>query len=199
MSINCVYRQIDPIEWDRLSNDQDAAMSYLFSPPGMSLAELTAKPTDPAEAAIHREKILRMMNDPQPDPKRVDLGGYWHALHFLLTGDTEMTPSHKPNNPLHNLVMGGRETTIESTYGRVRRFESNEVSELSLIFEQISPEQLQQRFDASSLNAHKIYPDPRPGGWDSEQIAGLWDIYPRLAQLVYNTIEDNNVLLLYYT
>lgn len=197
MSINCTYRQISKSDWKRLEMNTDAAMDYLHSIPGLQLSDLGKRFDDPEQQAIHKKWIQDVLSNPQPDLRRVDLNGYWHALHYLITDDPDMTPERQRHSPLHNLVLGGTLTSVECTYGCVRYFENEDLAQLAEITEEFPLERIRPKFDAIAFTEKEIYPNPRPGGWDEFQIAGLWDIYPRLQALIQNTIASREILLVY--
>jgi len=163
---------------DRLENDPKQAMEYLFSIPGFDLKEISQMLADPATMQANAAKMMAALQDKQADPNRVDLEKDWHALHFLLTGDATLNPEHHPNDPLHNLVMGGKSTSLEASYGPVRRFDHDDIRQIVAALETISVDELRARFSPEAFNAAEIYPRPRPGGWDLNEMEGvfLYDI-----------------------
>ena len=116
MGIEARYRRLPESKLAELERDPQKALSYLILPPGMDMQTLLAMHNDPAA----QQRFVTALKSMQADPSWVDLGKDWHVLHFLLTGDASDDPDHRPGQPLHNAVMGGRPTSIEADYGPVR-------------------------------------------------------------------------------
>jgi len=197
MGIQVTYRRLMQAELDRLENDPDGARQFLFSIPGFDLNAMSQLLADPSALQANAAKMLSALQDRQADPSRVDLEKDWHALHFLLTGDASLNPEHHPNDPLYNLVMGGRPTSIEASYGPVRKFEHDEIRQIVTALEKISVEELRERFSPEAFNAAEIYPGPAPGGWDLTEMKGVFEIFPKLRQLFVDALNAGEVVIVY--
>src|SRR5262249_28746017 len=153
--------------------------AFLISLPGIDMNELMKLAGDPSALTEKGPDILAAFEKRGEDSTRVDLDKDWHALHFLLTGNSSMDIEHRPNDQLHNIVMGGHETSLAASYGPARSFTNKEVTAMARELEKISVDDLRSRFSAAAFNEEEIYPRPRPGGWDERQIESVFHIYPK--------------------
>lgn len=197
MGIQVTYRRLAQAELDRLEDNPEQAVQELFSIPGLDLNALSALLADPVALQANAAKMLSALQDRQADPSRVDLEKDWHALHFLLTGDASLDPENYPNDPPHNLVMGGTPTSIAASYGPVRKFDLADIRQIVEALENISVDELRKRFSAEAFNAAEIYPGPRPGGWDLDEIEGVFEIFPKLRQLFIDALKAGEVVIVY--
>jgi len=182
MSIEASYRRVTPKEFTRLHGDPKAAASFF----GTSLEDLD----DPA-------KLLARMQEQESSDRYLGIGGDWHALHFLLTGDGELgehgTP---PPPPLGNVVQGGAETEWDCTYGKVRSLAPDEVRAVADALGKISVEELRSRFSVASFNATKIYPHGRRASWTEDEAESVFEIYPRVVEFFQAAARDGDMILL---
>jgi Domain of unknown function (DUF1877) len=197
MGIEVTYRRLAQAEFDSLEDDPERAMEYFFGLPGFELDTMYQMLGDPSALQANEADIRAAIKDQQGDHNRVDLGKDWHALHFLLTGDSSDNPEHRPNDPLHNLVMGGKPTSLDATYGPVRKFEHDEIRRIVAALERISVDELRARFSPEAFNAAEIYPRPRPGGWDLTEIESVFAIFPKLRQLFVDALNASEVVIVY--
>ena len=197
MGIQVTYRRLPEAELAALEANPQRAMRYLFSIPGIDLSEIASLLHDPQAMQAKGPEILAAFESAHADPTRVDLEKDWHGLHFLLTGDTSLDPDHRQNDPLHKVVMGGDPTTIEATYGPVRRFSSGDIQQIVDALSALTVDELRARFSADAFNAASVYPNPRPGGWDVEEIEGVFELFPRLRQLFQDALAENEVVIVY--
>jgi Domain of unknown function (DUF1877) len=199
MEIELTYRRLSHAELDRLEADPEQAVEYLSAiPPGLDLTEIAQ--TVSSDLAAEQARVAKMMAAFQAmrdEPTRVELDKNWHALHFLLTGDASLNPEHRPNDPLHNLVMGGKPTSLEASYGQVRKFEHDDITRIVAALENISVDDLRARFSAEAFNAAEIYPKPSPGGWDLKEVEGVFEIFPKLRQLFVDALNAGDIVIVY--
>ena len=121
----------------------------------------------------------------------------WHALHVLLTGDISHPSDIQPAAPpLGNVVIGGTETPFDATYGKVRFLMPEEVREVADALSQITVEDLRQRFDPVAFTKAQVYPNPRPGGWNSDELESLLWVYPQLVGFFRDAAREGDVVLL---
>jgi len=132
---------------------------------------------------------------PPDDDRYFDLDKDWHALHFLLTGESSLDET-KASAPYCYVVMGGTPTQFEASYGFVRYLTPEEVKAVAELLNTISVDELRQRFDPAAFNALEIYPNPSPGGWDEEELEGLFEKYPELVKFFQNAAQDGDIVLL---
>jgi uncharacterized protein DUF1877 len=199
MGIQVTYRRLAAEELDALEADTERAMSYFFSIPGMDLAEMAALLNDPEAMQARGGEILAAFESAQEDPTRVDLDKDWHALHFLLTSDASLDEEHRPNDPLHNVVMGGHPTTIDAGYGPVRKFSRQDIRQIVEALSPISAEEFRARFSADAFNAAGIYPNPRPGGWTIDEAGMVFELFPKLRQLFEDALSRDEIVIVYAT
>jgi hypothetical protein len=197
MGMQFCYRRLSAGEWAALEAVPERAMTFLFSMPGFDIAGISGLLGDPSALAAKGPEILAAVEKAQADPTRVDLEKDWHALHFLLTGDASLDPQHHPNEPLHNVVMGGTPTSVEASYGPVRKLEGEDLQQIADALRSVSVNDLRQSFSAEKFNAADIYPNPRPGGWDADELEGLFQTFPKLQQLFADACKMNEIVILY--
>lgn len=183
MGITATYRRVTPQEFSELQNDPEAAESFF----GIDLDSFDFS---------NPEAMLAKLHEQESDERYFSLQKEWHALHFLITGDSYLEGDTQLQPPYCNIVMGGTPTQFEATYGFVRYLTPEEVRTVSELLSTISLEELRQRFDPAKFNAAKIYPSPRPGGWDEEEIEPLFKMYPKLVEFFKNAARDGNIVLL---
>ena len=194
MGIQVSYRRVSEAELDSLEASPKEALHFFFSPPGIDPDVMAAILESPETMEQKQAAVLAAM---QEDSKHVDLDKDWHALHFLLTGDNSMEPCHIEDDPLHNVVMGGHPTKIESTYGPVRCFSQVDVYDMVQALSEFTAVELRERFSAEEFNAANIYPNPRPGGWTLDEVEGVFLLFPRLCQLFKDALKNNELVLVY--
>lgn len=198
MGIEVVYRRLPKKEFERYLSDPDKGEAFLCATlPGFDIDTLTTLAQNPDALRAKGPEILAAFRKQQEDPARVDLQKDWQALHFLLTGDSSMETEHRPDDPLHNVVMGGHETTLETGYGPVRRFDNAEVRAIALELAKVPVKELRERFSAEAFNNAEIYPCPRPKGWDEKEIEGVFQIFPKLVRFFQEAAQAGDIVVVY--
>jgi Domain of unknown function (DUF1877) len=184
MSISASYRRVTPQEFARLQGDPKAASSFF----GTNLDDLDLD---------NPQALLAKMQEQESSDRYLDIGGDWHALHFLLTGDGELgehgTP---PPPPLGNAVQGGAETEWDCTYGHVRSLTPDEVRAVADALRKISVEDLRSRFSIASFNAAQIYPHGKRASWTEDEAESVFEIYPRVVKFFQLAAKEGNIILL---
>lgn len=183
MGIRATYRRVTPQEFSELQNNSEAAKSFF----GLDLDSFDF--SDP-------EAMLAKLEEQEADERYFSLEKEWHALHFLITGDSGLEGDTQLQPPYCNVVMGGTPTQFEATYGFVRYLTPEEVRAVAELLSAISVEELRQRFDPAEFNTAEIYPNPRPSGWAEEEIEPLLDMYPELVEFFQNAARDGDIVLL---
>ncbi len=172
MGIEASYRRINAAEWDKLQQLD-----------GFDCYEAYASIADSDELRSS-DRYLSIDKD-------------WHALHALLTGEISNPSSIQPvPPPLGNVVIGGTETPFDATYGKVRFLKSEEVREVADALGKISVEDLRALFDPVAFTKAEVYPNPRPGGWNMEQMESVFWVYPQLVGFFRDAAREGNVVLL---
>jgi len=184
MSIEASYRRVTAQEFAKLKSDPKAASSFF----GTNLDDLDLD---------NPEALLAKLQEQESSDRYLGIGGDWHALHFLLTGDGELgehgTP---PPPPLGNVVQGGTETEWDCTYGHVRSLTPDEVRAVADALGKISVDELRSRFSVESFNAAKIYPHGRRARWTVDEAESVFETYPRLVEFFQLAAKDGDMVLL---
>lgn len=147
------------------------------------LAELRANP-DSIMDFLYPDDLCSLAN-------HLDIDKAWHAIHFLLNGQTW---EGKP--PLINAVLGGEAIgDVDVGYGPARFLEPDDVRTLADALSYISSAELLERFDPHALNDAEIYPHGWSGkGHEQEYIAGN---YQRLVEFVRAAADKGDALVEY--
>jgi len=191
-SIEAFYRRVTPEEFARLQCDAKAAESF-FCP---RLEELVEELVRHTEELDDSEKLAARRQEHEGGDRVLCVGTDWHALHFLLTGDSELKPHPLPPPPLGNVVQGGTETPWPCTHGHVRSLLPNEVRAVADALSKISVEELRSRFSVASFNAAQIYPHPGRARWTDEDAESVFEIYPRVVEFFRSADRDGDMILL---
>ncbi|MEO6808756.1 MAG: YfbM family protein [Isosphaeraceae bacterium] len=184
MGIEASYRRVTPLEWDALISHPETADAFF----GHDLLDLAD--ADLGEALFSRLQAL------EASGRYLDLDKDWHALHFLLTGESSLLGVTRTPPPLGNIVMGGTDTPFDCTYGKVRVLTPNEVKDVADALGSIPVEGLEARLDPVAFNEARIYPNPMPGGWDRVELESLLEIYPQLVRFFQNAADQGDLILL---
>jgi Domain of unknown function (DUF1877) len=198
MGMEAVYRRLSAAEFQEIREDPMKSQEFMHpSLPGFDMESMTELLKDTELLEAKGADLLAAFENRFEDPTRVDLQKEWHALHFLLTDESEMDSGHKSDSPLHNVVMGGHDTGIEASYGPARFFENEEVKMIAGELKKISVDDLRSRFSSEAFNREKIYPNPRPGGWTMEELEGLLSIYPKLVRFFEDASVSKEIVVVY--
>jgi hypothetical protein len=179
MGITASYRRIKPEKFAELQNNPQVAASFFE--------------WDEDSYGIEGIDISRSENKENYFSLEKD----WHALHFLLTGDTSMSMEENTQvlPPLCNVVIGGTPTEFDATYGFVRYLTPEEVREVADALSQISAEELKGRFNPNLFKQGDIYPGG--DGWDEDQIEFLLnELYPELLEFFQKAAKEGDIMLL---
>ncbi|WP_445631520.1 YfbM family protein [Nostoc sp. DSM 114167] len=184
MGITASYKRITPQKFAEIQNDTEAAASF-FNP---DLDNLVFDFSNP-------QAMIAQLQEQRSDEHYFSLED-WHALHFLLTGESSLEGDTQALPPLSNVVMGGTPTQFEAGYGFVRYLTLEEVRDVANALSQISVEELKRRFNSTVFNEAEIYPNPTPGGWEEEEIEPLFELYPKLVEFFQNAAKEGDIVLL---
>ncbi len=123
------------------------------------------------------------------------IGKDWQAIHFLLTGEAAMDKTNAPP-PLCNVVLGGTETEYQTDFGKFRYLKPSEVKEVVEALKLISLDNLRSRFSPEAFNAARIYPNPQPGGWETEELEQLLPEYVKLFEFFKEAAKQNHFIFI---
>ena len=146
------------------------------------LAELQATPS----------AVPAFLYDGEPSSDaHIDLDKAWHAIHFLLNGQT-----WEGTGPLYDAVLGGEVLGREDVgYGPARFLTPEEVKVTATALDEVSVSDLVGRFDARQLNENDIYPQH----WTGEDIdlRYITDNFVRLVRFFRLAARLDDAMLLY--
>lgn len=112
----------------------------------------------------------------------------WHAIHYLLTGDSE-----GGEGVLAMVVLGGKEIGEDLGYGPARYLTASEVREAYRALAEISREELEHRFDPTDMTNRNIY----PGHWENEYFEGLRQAFDDLVSYYRDAASEGHAMLIY--
>ncbi len=181
MSITASYRRLSPEEFQRLLSDPRAATIFgLVNMDDLDCLD-DADELDSSDSEASLEESGRLL----------DIGRYWQALHFLLTGKAETDKTEVPP-PLGNVVLGGTETKWEATYGKVRHLTPEEVRGVASALTGIREEDLRCRdltLFPTDLYSHQ-------GNWDTEDLERLIEVFTEVRDFFSQAAREGDVVLL---
>jgi hypothetical protein len=157
--------------------------NYVRVSPGQ-LAELRANPDSIADFLYPADGAPSLAN-------HLDVDKMWHAIHFLLNGDT-----WEGEVPVVNAVLGGEPIgEVDVGYGPARFLKPGEVRALAEALSDIPADELLARFDPTALNDADVYPQ----GWsgnphDREYIASN---YRQLVAFLRAASENGEAVIVY--
>jgi hypothetical protein len=189
--LEAFYWRVTPEEFARLQCDAKAAESFFWP----SLEELLEEMIRHVEALGDLEKLPGRRQEQEGGDRILVIGPFWHALHFLLTGDSELKPHPLPPPPLGNVVQGGTPTQWPCKHGHVRSLMPDEVRAVADALSKISVEELRSRFSIASFNAVHIYPRPGRACWTDEDAEPIFEIYPRVVEFYRSAARDGDMIL----
>lgn len=169
-----IYRRISPEQLAVLQKEPQSVFNFLF--PGDEIDEVA-----------------------ESEGRYLNIGKTWHAIHFLLTGTNNASPS-----PLGNLVMGGTPLgdleNVDFDYGPACFLTPSEVQEVAEAISSISLAEFQARFDPQVLYTADVYPMML---WKSEQqtvedlIEDITSHYISLVKFFQKAANCGEVVLFY--
>lgn len=186
MSITASYRRLTPTAFQRCLDDPiAAAAANLFN-----LDEMGDDFEDQIDAEYDFDAAAER-------GRYLDIGKFWHGLHFLLTGNTQMGTMTVPP-PLGNVVSGGAATKWEATYGMVRSLTPDEVKEVASALSQTKPEDLRRR-SLTQFGAEHLYGyrgSPPDSSLDAEDVEALLEVFEEVRDFFVAAAQDGDVVLL---
>jgi hypothetical protein len=151
---------------------------------------------------VSRPQLAAMQGDPStvpaflydaelPSDSHIDLDKSWHAIHFLLNGQT-----WEGEGPLFDAILGGKTLGEEDVgYGPARFLTPDEVRKTAEALNQVSVSELLAKFDAHQLNDRDIYPQHWTG--DDIDYQYVRDNFVRLAEFFRLAAKNDDAMLLY--
>lgn len=136
--------------------------------------------------------VPAFLYDEEPPPgDHLDLDKTWHAIHFLLNGQT-----WTGDGPLFDAVLGGEPLGEEDVgYGPARALTAEQVKATAQALADLPVETLLARFDAQTLNDNEIYPQAWTG--EADDLAYVEHHYIQLAAFFQAAAKHDDALLLY--
>jgi len=194
VQVEAIYRRVTPELFVRAQSDAKIAESFFTAHSREELLEIACAQVRELEELADPVELLTRRNE--QEAPYLFMGTYWHALHFLLTGDSELKPHPLPPPPLGNAVLGGTETPWPCTGGCVRSLTPDEVRAVADALAKISVEQLRSRFSVASFNAARISSNRVPAGWTDEDAESVLAIYPRVVKFFQSAARAGDMILI---
>jgi hypothetical protein len=122
-----------------------------------------------------------------------DVYRYWHAIEYLLA-------QHRPGTSAANwLAMGALVSAANGDIPGARVLSSSQVQELDAQLCQVQPDDLIPHYDASALDAARIYPSTWHA-WEEEfdPLGQALEHYSFLQEFVSQCAKARSALLLYF-
>ena len=194
--VEAVYKRVTPEQFARAHSDAKTAESFFGPKSWEELLEIAREQVGEVEGAADPVELLTRRKEQEADAPYLFIGWDWHALHFLLTGDSELKPQPSPPGPLWNVVCGGMETPWPCSRGHVRSLTPDEVRAVADALTKISVEQLRSRFSVASFNAAGISSHRVPARWTDEDAESVFAIYPRVVEFFQSAARAGDMILL---
>jgi hypothetical protein len=163
MSITVTYYRLPAQERDSVTRDQSSWEEFLrriqrahFQSLHSAAAALDGFSGSREERYAKLAAVLRELRD----ARRFDMQKDWHTIGYLLTGHAEMIEEHRPDDPLHNAIFGGRKTSVITGYGAVRYYDGQLVARLAGALRAADRESVKRRFDPAAMRELRIYAPP---------------------------------------
>jgi hypothetical protein len=133
----------------------------------------------------------------EPSDRELDLDKSWHGLHYLFTGT-----AWEGELPGSFLVTGGQDIGDEdSGWGLVRALSPAQVRDIAGFLALLSPQELEQRFDAKRMAGLEIYPDviwtrAEEADGTNEELTYLIEAFGNVREFVERAAEADDGLLI---
>lgn len=128
--------------------------------------------------------------DPPPD-HHLEIDKTWHAIHFLLNGTT-----WEGTGAIFDAILGGEVLGEEDVgYGPARFLTPKEVKATATALNEISIQDLMEKFDAHELNDNDIYPQHWTG--HEVDVRYVTDNFARLVRFFQLAANSGDAMLLY--
>jgi len=121
------------------------------------------------------------------NPDVLELDKSWHAVHYLLTGSAEPSPS-----ALGRAILGGKEIGPDLRYGPARLLTASEVQETASALSLVSSQDVTPRFDLNKMRASEIY-----ACRDEGDLALAHEYLDRLKSFYAQSVARGSAILLY--
>ncbi|MBI3775667.1 MAG: YfbM family protein [Gammaproteobacteria bacterium] len=130
---------------------------------GMQLTLVMVAPDEAAHLKRDEDALAKLLFESKSD-LALSIGKEWHGIHYLLTGDAEVT-----SGLLGQVILGGTEFGPDLGYGPARVLTQGQVKEFAAQLQALSLDEFKRRYDPKAMVKAKIY----PGVWDREEAQAL--------------------------
>ncbi|HOP99918.1 MAG TPA: YfbM family protein [Acetivibrio clariflavus] len=123
------------------------------------------------------------------DDEYLDIDKSWHAIHYILCGQT-----WEGELPYYNAVLGGTEINDEDVgYGPARYLTPSEVKEVYEAIKDITEDEFKSKFDYEELAENEIYPQ-----FDSNDDADyVWSYFVEVQEIFRKASINGKYMLMY--
>jgi hypothetical protein len=193
-TVEAIYTRIAPDNFALLQTDARAAEAF-FAP---TMEEVMEKLQRGLRKSSDPEKVLARKQDQESGKPYLFLGTDWQALHFLLTGDSDLKAPPAPSTTLAQVVSGGTETPWPCRHGHVHFLTAAEVRAVAGALSMISVEELRARFSAASFKAAEITSPFRRARWTEKNTESLFEVYPQVVEFFHAAARAGNMVLRWF-
>ena len=206
MGVEVIYRRLPAAQWERLLNDPAEAEVFLrdampgIDVSGFDMAGMMQLMQNPAEMQARAGEFVAASLRHDADPTRVSLHKYWPELHYLLTGEQAGPTQHRPEAPLHNVVMGGRETPLPfcPDYGPVRVFDSSEIRDIAQALASFDVDGVQDRRSVLAWDRHAVHEIPLEEDPAEGEYQHLLSLILRLQTLFQDARDSGELVVVFF-
>lgn len=130
-----------------------------------------------------------LYNTEHSDDDYLDIDKSWHAIHYILCGQ-----SWEGELPYFNTVLGGTIINDEDVgYGPVRYLKPIEIKEVHEAIKYITEDEFKNKFDCKELAEKDIYPQ-----FDSNDDADyVWSYFTMVQDIFMKALQNGKYMLLY--
>ncbi len=118
-----------------------------------------------------------------------DVDKSWQTIHYLLTGQ-----AWGGQSPAAQAIMGGTEIGPDLGYGPVRCLDADQVKRVATALNEISAEELANRFDAEAMESQGIYAFSAEDA--DEELEMAKDYFNQLKDFYQETANREQAMLL---
>lgn len=130
-------------------------------------------------------------NDEVDDPTETDIGKFWHAIHYLMTGKPD-----KAKPPLDFLFYGGEDASgADFGYGDGHVFRPDEVKRIAIALRELKIGELRRRFDPAKMNRAKLYLGP----FGADSLKHILPYFKDMREFIQRSAKQGDGLVVYFS
>lgn len=198
MGISFIYVKMPEPEISVIERNHARARSlFLWSPPAIPLEKLQAMERDMAHRGDGERAMFEKLRQSMSNPNRISIDKDWHVIHYLFTRTNTLEPTHRTDDPLHNVVMGGHPISIEpGGYGPARALNPAEVARSAQALSHYVKMKQYEEVPVAEINDAKLYGTPMPGGWSKSELQPIYELILALARFFTQAHSAQEAILI---